>query len=246
MECITSPALDDTEIISYVEGEADDTVIKHINDCLFCSERANRWTSLQNRLRKKLYRVECPTPMVLGEYNLGLLPAPETLLVAQHVRECPLCRREVSTLQDFLVEPYPLVNLLRTTKILIARLMSGHNGSRVQGNPNFTKIEPVLRGEAKGPLTFQAESVVIVLDIQPISGGAVNILGQVAADNTNEQDQWTGALIEIRQNNDLEFSTIVDDLGTFQSESIMPGVKELRIISRDNSFVIVANFEVLL
>jgi hypothetical protein len=39
MNCITSPALDDTQILSYIEGEADDVVVAHIKECPFCSER---------------------------------------------------------------------------------------------------------------------------------------------------------------------------------------------------------------
>jgi len=184
--------------------------------------------------------------MELGEYRMGLLPAPDVLLVTRHVRECPLCKREISQLEDFLENPNPQVDLLSTTKVWIARLMNGHNGSGAQDINTFAKTGPALRGEAKGLLTFQAESVVIVLDIQPTIGGMVNILGQVAADSEDEQDQWTGAIIEVQQNNDLEFSTIVDDLGSFQSNSIGPGVKELRITSKDNSFLIVASFEVLI
>jgi hypothetical protein len=80
-----------------------------------------------------------------------------------------------------------------------------------------------------------------VLDIQPTNAGQVNILGQVAADN---QDQWTGARVEIRQGNELQFSTTVDDLGTFQAQGIMLGSKELRIYSKDNSITVVSNFDV--
>src|SRR6476619_5406343 len=102
MKCITSPALDDTQIISYVEGEADDAVLAHMREGAYCSERANHCTLLQNDLRKQLYRINCPTPMEIGDYHLGLLPAPQALVVAQHVRECPFCRREVAELEDFL------------------------------------------------------------------------------------------------------------------------------------------------
>lgn len=101
MKCITSPALEDTQIVSYMEGEADAVVVAHINECGFCRERAERWTLLQNGLKKQLYRVTCPTSMELGDYHLKLLPAPQALIVAQHVRECPLCRREVADLEDF-------------------------------------------------------------------------------------------------------------------------------------------------
>jgi hypothetical protein len=170
--------------------------------------------------------------MELGDYHLGLLPAPQALVVAQHVRECPLCRREVAELEDFLAGQVTN-GLLGTAKVLVAQLIGGENG--------FMPSSAALRGEAKGPLTLEADGIVIVLDIQQADGGMVNILGQVAAD---DQDQWTGALVELHQDGKLEFSTTVDDLGAFHTEGIIPGLKELRITSKDNSHIVVSNFEV--
>ncbi len=203
MKCITSPALDDIQIVSYIEGEADDGVVAHIKECLFCRERANRWTLLQNGLREQLYRVTCPTPVELGDYHLGLLPAPQVLVIAQHVRECPLCRREVADLKNFLDDLAPEISLLGAARVLIARLISGNIG-------DSAPTVAALRGEAKGPITLEADGIVV----------------------------------ELRQGNELQFSTRVDDLGTFQSEGIMPGSKELRIISKDNFLTVVSNFEV--
>jgi len=232
MKCITSPALDDSQIVSYIEGEADESVVAHIKDCPYCSEKVTQWTLLQNSLRKQLYRVTCPTSMELGDYHLKLLPDPQALIVAQHVRECPLCRREVAELEGFLGPQITDNGLLRTAKVLIARLIGEENG--------FMPSPAALRGEVKGPLTLEADGIVIVLDIQQADGGVVNILGQIAAD---DQDRWTGALVELSQDGKLEFSTTVDDLGAFQAEGIMAGSKELQIISKDNSLTIVSNFE---
>jgi hypothetical protein len=235
MKCITSPALDDSKIVSYVEGEADDVVVAHIRECALCSERANRWTLLQNSLRKQLYRVTCPSPMELGDYSLGFLPDSRKLVVAQHVRECPSCRREVAELEDFMGELAPEVSLLGAARVLIARLVRG---------PSKSGLFPsgvALRGEAKGPITLEAEGVVIVLDLQQTEEETVDILGQVAAD---DQDQWTEALVELHQEGKLESSTTVDDLGAFHTEGIMPGSKELQIISKDKSVIVVSNFEV--
>lgn len=240
MKCITSPALDDTKILSYVEGEADSATVAHIGACPFCSERANRWTLLQNNLRKQLYRVTCPTPIELGDYHLRLLPPPQMLVVAQHVRECPLCRREVAELENFLDDLAPEVSLLGSAKVLIARLIRGQGE---QGENGLTPSGVALRGDAKGPITLQTDGLVIVLDLQPSDGGMVNILGQVAAD---DQDQWTEALVELRQENELQFSAMVNDLGAFRLEAIPPGSKELRILSKDSSFTVVSNFNVSL
>jgi hypothetical protein len=231
MKCITSPALDDTQIVSFIEREADDAVIAHIKECPYCSEKARQWKSLQNRLKKQSYRVTCPTPMELGDYHLGLLPASQVLVVAQHLRECVLCRREVAILEKFLSTLALESSLLGATKVLIARLMD------VQAENGFT---PALRGEAKGSLTFEADGIVIVLDIQPVNEGRFNILGQVAAD---DQDQWTGALVELRQGDQLECSTTIDDLGAFRCEGIMAGKQELRLIPTGGSPVVVSNLE---
>jgi hypothetical protein len=244
MNCITSPALDDTQIMSYIEGEGDDRVIAHIRECRFCSERANRWALLQDRLRKNLYRVNCPTPMELGDYHLELLPAPQALIMAQHVRECALCRRELGELGSFMEDSIQEVGLLGAAKVWIARLINGQTETENQSNNGFMPAKPVLRGKANGPLTFKAESVVIVLDIQPATEGKINILGQLAADNAGDQDQWTGALVEIRQNSRLEFSTTLDDLGSFYSEDILPGLKELQITSKAGTLIVLSDFEV--
>lgn len=238
MKCITSPALDDTEIVRYVEGEADDAVVAHIKECPFCSERASRWTLLQNRLRKQLYRVTCPTPVELGDYHLGLLPASQMLVIGQHLRECALCRREVAELENFLDELAPEISLLGAVKVLIARLIGGIGEP---GNEGLMPSGVALRGETKGPITLETDGIVIVLDIQSTNGGRANLIGQVAAAN---QDQWTGALVELRQDNKLHSSTKVDDLGAFRAEGIMLGSHELRIISKDSSLIVVSNFEV--
>src|SRR4026209_2290663 len=128
MKCITSPALEDTQIVSYMEGEADAVVVAHINECAFCRERAERWTLLQNGLKKQLYRVTCPTSMELGDYHLKLLPAPQALIIAQHVRECPLCRREVAELEDFVGAQVIGNGLLGTANVLIAGLIGWESG----------------------------------------------------------------------------------------------------------------------
>ena len=230
MKCITSPALDNVEIAMYVDGEAEEAVVAHINECPYCRERARQWTRLQTRLKQRSYRVNCPTPMELGEYHLGYLAAPQALVVSAHLRGCLLCQGEVTVLENFLTGIGPEISLLGAVKVLIARLIDAQAE---------TGLAPALRGEAKGPLTFEANGVVIVLDIQPSSEDIVSIFGQVAAD---DQDQWTGALVELQQGSQLHFSTTVDDLGAFRCEGIRTGEQELRIITKDNSRVVISNF----
>ena len=233
-QCISPPELDDQQLLLYLDGNADAEVVSHLERCSYCLERANALARLQNQLTSRLYRITCPSPMKLGEYHLHMLPDPERLLIRQHLSECPHCAREMAQLEEyFLADLAPMENdLLGQAKVLIARLVSGVGESAAPLT--------ALRGEAKGPLTLEADGMVIVLDVQPGDDGKVNVLGQVAAD---DQDRWTDAFVEFHQGGQLEFSTTVDDLGAFHSENIIPGLKELRIISQDHSITVVSNFE---
>jgi hypothetical protein len=234
MNCISSPALDDSQIIRYVEGESDETVVAHINECAFCSEKASQWALLQNRVKKALYRVSCPTSMELGEYHLGLLPSSQVLVVDKHLRECPLCRREAAELQDFLTAPE--AGLLGTLKVLIARLIN-------QTENGYTPASVALRGAAKGPLTFETDGVAITLDVQPDPNGHISLLGQLAAD---DQDQWTGAKVELQQADSSQLTASMDDLGAFRFEGVYPGAIQITIKSLYDIHVQIPNIDIAL
>ena len=232
MKCITSPALDDTQIISYVEGEADNATVAHMQQCSYCAERANQLTLLQNQLRARLYRSSCPSSIELGDYHLGLLLDSQKLVVAQHVRGCPHCRRELAELEEFLVEPDAEPDLLNTVKVLFAQLVSA----------GATPTLGALRGESKGPLTFEADGMVIVLDIQPAAREQASILGQVAAE---EQDQWTGAVVEMRQAEAPEMTASLDEFGAFRFDDVSQGATQVTIRSLHGIIVHILNIDIL-
>jgi hypothetical protein len=233
MKCITSPALDDTQIISYVEGEADDAIVAHMKECPYCAERASQLTLFQKRLRTQLYRSTCPSSIELGDFHLGLLPASQKLVLAQHIRECPHCRREIAELAHFLAEPDAQPDPLETAKVLFAQLVNG----------GATTAFGALRGESKGPLTFEADGVVITLDVQPGPNRQVSILGQLAAD---DQDQWTGAKVELRQVGKLELTASLDDLGAFRFNDVSLGVGQITIKSLHGIIVHILNIDIAL
>jgi hypothetical protein len=240
--CVFPPELDEKQLLLYLDGEANREILSHLERCAHCREKAETLDRLQKRLTTRLYRLTCPPTIELGEYHLRLLPAAQMLVVAQHVRECPHCSREVLQLEGFLGDLMSTSedSLLGKAKVLIARLVGGQAEPGEQGEIGLAPVVPALRGEARGPLTFEVDGVVIILDIQPANQERADLLGQVAADH---QEQWTGALVELREGGELEFSANVDDLGAFHSESIIPGPKELRITPMGGSVVVVMNFE---
>ena len=234
MKCISSPALDNIAIAMYVDGEAEESVIAHIQKCPYCSARAGEWTLLQKRLREHFYRVTCPTPMELGDYHLGLLPASQVLIMAQHVRECALCSQEIAQLQDYLAELAPQRGLLEPVKVLIGRLISGQ--------PGEPSSAPALRGDTKGPLIFAADGIVVTLDVQPAQNGQVSIQGQVAAE---DQDPWTGAIVRMSQVNMPDLTASLDDLGAFGIEDVRPGSIHLKITSSSGIEIQILNIDIV-
>jgi hypothetical protein len=172
--------------------------------------------------------------MELGEYHLNILPASRKLVIAQHLRTCPHCTREIAQLESFLKDTAP-VSLLAQAKVIVARLAGA------VGQAGLAPIPIALRGEARGPITLEADGIVIVLDLRPATGGKASILGQVAAAN---QDEWTGARVELSQADQYEFSTTLDDLGAFRLESVPVGTKQLRIIPGGEALIVVAEFEI--
>jgi hypothetical protein len=233
--CIFPPALDDKQLLAYLDGEADAATVTHLEDCAYCRQKVKNLDRVQKHLTNRLYRLACPPPTELGEYYLRVLPASEMLLVARHVRECPYCAQEVGELQGFLSDPATLARgrWPERARILIAQL--------VKGGGLTSAPAAALRGEAKGPITFVAEDIVIVLDVQLEAEQGVNILGQVAADN---QAEWTGALAELWKDNMLASSSLVDDLGAFQCQGVTAGQYQLRMTSKNNSVVVIPNFEI--
>ena len=218
MDCITPPALDNVEIAMYVDGEADDAVIAHIQKCPFCNERAREWTLLQNRLRKQSYRVNCPTPMQLGDYHLGYLPDSQELLVAHHLRECVLCRREVAYLEEYLEETGKQPALLMSVKVLVARLL-GENGPDQGQDFSSPPAFVGLRGEEEEPFIYQADNIRIVIEVQDDveQMGLKTLLGLVTGLETND------FTIQVSQGDQVIATASVDEIGNFIISHLSPG-----------------------
>jgi hypothetical protein len=127
-------------------------------------------------------------------------------------------------------------NLLGQVKVLIARLIAGSSGE-------FATTFAALRGEAKGLIIFEADSVVITLDVQSSPNGQLSIQGQVAAD---DQEHWTGAVVKLLQDNMPELTASLDDLGAFGFEEVRPGLIQLRIVSPNGIEIQIPNVDIAL
>jgi hypothetical protein len=209
--------------VSYVDGEADGTVKAHIEQCPFCREKADRWGGIQKNMRRQLYRHNCPSPMKLGEYQLGLLPASQKSVVSQHLRECPVCRREVVQLGEFLEEPTSRPDIIQSARVFIAKLISGGGTDQEQAGSSISPAFAGLRGEEDEPFIYQVGNVQIVIDIQDDVEqiGHKTILGLVTGSESKE------FIVQVSQEDQIIATSSVDEIGNFVITQLMPGDYEI-------------------
>jgi hypothetical protein len=224
--------------MAFLDGEADPETTLHLQKCEHCRDRAKTLEHEQKLLTYRLYRASCPSTDELGEFHLRMLPSEQMLIISQHVRECPLCTREIEQLKGFLGDLVPVTegNLLQQAKILIARLVGGQDRYNAVGESAFA-----LRGETEEPIIYETDGVVIVLDIQPTVEGKADILGQVAAD---DQENWTGAEVKLQQTDENQMTTVLDDLGAFRFEEAPSVSIQITITSPQGVEVQIPNIDI--
>src|SRR5262249_32175126 len=97
MTCTEPGAITPEELVAYGDGEAPERVLAPLRHCRRCRSEAERYAAIGRRLGGALRRFDCPTPHYLGELELGLLAAEESLTLARHVATCPRCADELRT-----------------------------------------------------------------------------------------------------------------------------------------------------
>lgn len=175
---------------------------------------------IEKNLSSNLYRITCPSSIVLGEYHLKMLPNEKTKAIQQHLVTCPHCSQELTQLKNYLSELAPELDYTfeERVKIFIARMLPGGLVGNSVGSPAFA-----LRGEADGPLMFEAGNYQLTLEIQddPANPGTRTILGLVigGADLLKRVELWQeGQVIQ---------ETTIDELGNFVFAGVQPGSYDL-------------------
>jgi hypothetical protein len=187
-------------------------------------------------LAAHLYRLTCPSPDELGEYNLKLLPAERAVAVTQHLPLCAHCRQEVTQLQAYLADLAPELeySLRERAQIWIARLLPQGHSSGFSPGPAL-----VFRGEDEGPRTYEAGGVQLHVDVQddPARPGHKSVVGLVIG------APETAVSVQLWQTSQLVQETSLDEWGNFTLAGIIPGSYDL-ILSSQTVEIHVPNLEV--
>jgi hypothetical protein len=191
------------------------------NDMLDHDSTAYR--RMEALLRTHLYRRNCPPPEQLSLYHLdkqsglNLLSAEETLIIAQHVRQCPHCQRELEDLAEPEAPPS-----------LRARLHQAVAHIEAQFIPTPGWQAAGLRGQEHPPQRFRTEDLEIHLSQQPgYHHGRWMLLGRLEP-RTHPIHEVEGTTVQLVQGEKIGETTVAAD-GTFTFEEVMAGTYDVTI-----------------
>ncbi len=224
----------DEQLNSILDGVAPGDVVDQLARDPDAAARYQAWQHWNEHMQQQLLRWDCSSSQQLAEYHWGDVDRTTAHVIARHLETCVLCSSEIETLRVFLATDAPQSAPQRPPtavrpaaprlRELIATIV-----------PRLPAL--AVRGAHSAPLVAEAGEVTLVLDMQPESDGNLAVLGQVAAP---DPDRWTGALVEVRQNNVVRAVAEADDIGSFRCASVPPGLSKLRITARDGTSVVLS------
>jgi hypothetical protein len=232
MNCINRTPPDDEQLNAALDDLADPDLIAHLEVCESCRIRLESMREMDTQLRSILYRHQCPCPQMLGEYELNLLPAEAVETVRAHVLDCPLCQAELETLREFMATPdvpEPIEAVVKqpiarptyrpippaSPNVLVAKPLQNVAAYASRGVAVTTASD---RAAQRGinletePL-HEVKGITIFLEVREGDGGQRFLFGQLILD---EFDQWSDALVELRQRGAVVTVSAVDSSAGFR------------------------------
>jgi anti-sigma factor RsiW len=187
LDCIDPGAVQDWELEACADEEAPPHVVKHLERCPACRARVREHAPLERLLRQALYRFDCPSPDLLRDYHWGYLPADERRRVEAHLEACPHCAEELADLAEFVraerAQPsQTLLDLARQAAarvhLVVAQLVSPGLSPETALRLD-ARSATALRGDTQEMLLFDAEGVMVSVNLEQEETGAYTLFGQV-------------------------------------------------------------------
>lgn len=159
---------------------------------------------LEQRAYTSLNEADCPQPDLLAAYALGLLNGNDQLIVAAHVRSCPLCSHDVEICRPPAVRRRMLIARLMPLPLLEAHRSIGHQ-------------EQIRR--------YMAADVSISLTVAPPLGDYWRITGQVMRAGSGLPECTVTLRAKRRR-----YTQVSDDLGFFTFLQVPEGRYTLTVV----------------
>jgi hypothetical protein len=240
MKCSTPPPLTDEEISAALEGEIDAQTQLHLDNCTYCAARLVAAQQFERTLNQQLYRLNCPMPDELGDYIAGFLDESRRQKIAQHLLTCSLCQAEETHLRVFLNSPQQEQRPI-TSKPGLSPQRRFVSPLRLQPASEAAMTRGGLRGRPQEiELVAEAEDATVFLEIKNEGAGS-RITGQVIA---KDDISWAGALLELRQGDQIQAAVILQDDSEIICENVPPGEYELRMTGPEGQQLLLETLKV--
>jgi len=239
VSCIRPGTVSPDDLIAFNDGGAPPNVVEHVRACPDCAATARTYATTERRLARDLHRFECPTPQVLGEYDLGVVPAQEHLAIAMHVRDCPRCSDELHTLRNFLaVEDVPNAEprVARLRRLIATLLPSAPTSQPLAGLRGTAEagIETYAAGDFKLTISYGPE---VRRDAGRMSKRVTSLTGLVWSDATTSEATLAG-VATLTGDDGTARTANVDELGNFTFEDVKVGAYRLEMSLGDQVILI--------
>ena len=227
-------------LLAFLDNEASAVDADAIRACPECLTLASEYGGFQAALRQALYRVDCPSAHLVGEYGLDVLDPVQRPQVAAHLAECELCIGELRMLRAFLSDDSSTVSqqsLGSTVRTIFARLVS---------TPPAGRLTAAVRdAEALPFVAYETDSIQIGLAFAP---GAVQ--DTICVDgliiSRGSQARPLGAIeVRLTSASGAQVTTSTDDLGNFACDDLVPGAYRLEL-SQPGELIMVPELRIVL
>jgi len=226
MSCTTPPELSTTQLRQFNEGEADAGVADHIARCPHCRDQAAQLAILNQRLKRALFRLECPSSDELMDHYDRTLPPERAEAVAAHVAACPRCREETVALERFMhmPDPRPKADAPPSPRFRFKEWVV----NLARGGGAFTPgLAPAgIRGTgvAGGSWVYHDAGAEVTLSIvaqdDPVHPGRRRVSGWLIAEPLSGRRDLEA---QLRQDDRIAGRSPVDDAGAFYVDDLLPG-----------------------
>jgi hypothetical protein len=260
MQCSEPGAIRDEELLAYLAGEyVRPTVVQHLARCQSCTNRLASYRRIEYKLINKLYRWDCPSNQILGEYQLGLLNQEQTKAIKRHLMSCMRCTAEVTMLSEFLandpmlVERVPALSNNAATQVPSRNHSSGRDAKQVldqlrdQAKDGVRRIAATLlppsprpaygvRGADSNmsgsiwPRRYTAEDVSVSVQVEHGPGRQNELqLIGLVTRKGSSLETLQGIPVRLLSSANMVYTQQIDDLGNFVFAPVVPETYTLEL-----------------
>jgi len=224
----------DANLLAWLDGDREYGL--HIEHCEACRRRALLLELEERRLQSLLFRADCPSPLMLVDYELNLLPDEQRMLIKAHVAQCPHCSQELAWLRQFMTALIPqtaeapqtaerLREIKESIRVIVARLVNQTTGGPGMGMQ--LAMGAMRGGGEQRPMLFEADELQITLAFyeDQMHPGRHQLVGLLIGNDAPDRFR-----VQLWQEDACLAETSVDELGNFTIENLPPAVYDLKLI----------------